>query len=134
MKIEFFTLSEAHRKDLEFLLHELSGKQRTISLEAHPNVYCVGAFDTDRLVGFAQLFIMPKTTFVMGHLEDVVVHPKYRKQGIGKKLLEEVIALAKEKGASVLNLTTREERKDATELFYSLGFTSPGNLTLRLSL
>ncbi|MDB5225281.1 MAG: GCN5-related N-acetyltransferase [Candidatus Adlerbacteria bacterium] len=105
-----------------------------MNLDAHPNVHCVGAFDGEKLVGFAQLFVLPKTTFTMSHLEDVIVHPEYRNQGIGKRLVEEAISLAKQKGVSVVNLTTREERKDAVALFEYFGFARPGNMTLRLVL
>lgn len=134
MDIRPFSLDESHRSDLEYLLFELSGEKRVLNLDTHHNVYCVGAFDGERLVGFAQLFLLPKTTFIMGYLEDVIVHSEYRNQGIGTKILTEVISLATQKGAKVINLTTRVEREAAVNLFHSLGFTSPGNIVLRLPL
>lgn len=131
MEIRLFTLDESHRDDLEHLLFELSGKKRTLNLATHQNVYCIGAFDQNRLVGFAQLFLMPKTAFTMSYLEDVIVHSEYRNQGIGTKMLKGVISLAKQKGAKVINLTTRIEREAAVNLFKSSGFISPGNTVLR---
>ncbi len=134
MDIRVFDLAEAYRTALEELLFQLSGKKRTIRLENHPNTYNIGAFDEEQLVGFAQLFILPKTTFTMGHLEDVIVHEAYRSQGIGRKLMEEVLVAAKREGCSVLSLTTRTERTEAQALFESFGFKDPGNMVLRLSL
>lgn len=134
MEVKLFTLDEAHRDDLGFLLAELSGKSRHLSLGSHSNVFCVGAFDGVRLIGFVQLFILPKTTFTTSHIEDLVVHPDYRRQGIGKRLLEGVILVAKENKADVISLTTRPERGGAVKLFEAVGFASPDNMTLRLVL
>jgi ribosomal protein S18 acetylase RimI-like enzyme len=134
MEVRLFDLEEKYRVDLEELLFQLSGKKRTLDLSNHPNALNIGAFDGDRLIGFAQLFVLPKTTFIMGHLEDVIVHSDYRGHGLGRKLMEVVISQAKEKECSVINLTTRPERAAAVDLYKSLGFTDPGNNVMRLNL
>jgi diamine N-acetyltransferase len=134
MEVHPFILEESHRGNLEELLLQLSKKKRNINLTVYPNVHCVGAFDNEKLVGFAQLFILPKTTFKIGQLEDVIVHTGCRGQGIGTKILNEVISIAKREGCAVINLTTRPERKEAWTLFESSGFIAPGNQALRLIL
>lgn len=134
MEVRPFQLEESFRENLDELLFQLSGKRRELDLNNYPNTYCIGVFDEKKLVGFAQLFVLSKTTFVMGHLEDVIVHSDYRGIGLGRKLLEEVISLAEENGCSVINLTTREERVEAISLFKSLGFIDPGNQVLRLKI
>lgn len=133
MDIRTFDLSETHREDLEALLFQLSGKERILSLTKHPNVWCVGAFDGEHLVGFAQLFVLPKTTFLMGYLEDVIVLEEYRGQGLGRKILDHVIKVAEEERCANITLTTRTERIAARSLFESVGFIEPGNHTLRLT-
>jgi phosphinothricin acetyltransferase len=134
MEVRSFDLGEAHRGDLEKLLFQLSGKKRELNLTKYSDVRCVGAFDEDRLIGFAQLFVLPKTTFVMGYLEDVIVLEEYRGQGLGRKILDKVIEVAKEQNCESITLTTRPERIAAKSLFESMGFAEPGNQTLRLTL
>lgn len=134
MEVRTFDLSEQYREELEVLLYQLSGKKRELDLAKYPNVRCVGAFDKERLIGFVQLFILPKTTFVMGYLEDVIVLEEYRGQGIGRKILERVIEVAKEEHCANITLTTRPERIEAKRLFEAMGFMEPGNRTLRLTL
>lgn len=134
MEVRTFDLAETHRENLGALLSQLSGKTRELNLTKHPNVRCVGVFDQDRLVGFAQLFILRKTTFTMGYLEDVIVLEEYRGQGLGRKILNRVIQVAKEEDCASITLTTRPERVEAMRLFETMGFVEPGNQTLRLTL
>lgn len=134
MEVHTFDISEKHRENLEALLFQLSGRRRELNLTTQPNVRCVGAFDQDHLVGFAQLFILCKTTFSMGYLEDLVVLEEYRGQGLGRKILGMVIDVAKEEGCTSITLTTRPERVEARGLFEAMGFVEPGNQTLRLTL
>lgn len=131
MKVRTFELAEKHRADLEELLYQLSGKKRHLHLARYSNVHCIGAFDDERLVGFAQLFLLPKPTFTIAHLEDVIVHTQYREQGLGAALMEEVLSTAEREGASVVQLTTRDERDVAQKLFARFGFTRPNNFILR---
>lgn len=134
MEVRVFSLREENRSDLEELLFQLSGKIRIAKIVRYQNVYNIGAFDAEKLVGFAQLFVLPKTTFTMGHLEDVVVSTEYQGKGLGRRIVSSAIELAKEKDCSVVNLTTRPEREDAVKLYTSLGFTNPGNNVYRLNL
>ena len=129
-----FNLTEKYRADLEELLFQLSGKERTLSLTNYPNTFAVGAFDAGRLIGFAQLFILHKTTFIFAHLEDVIVHSDYRRQGIAKRIMEEIVSLAKSKNADRINLTVRKEREAAISLYEELGFISQETKVYRLEI
>lgn len=53
------------------------------------NSLCFGVYDNDRQIAFARV-ITDYTTFAW--LCDVIVHEEYRGQGIGKWLLEELLA------------------------------------------
>lgn len=57
-----------------------------------------------------------------GSLEDFVVDTKYRKRGIGKKLLFFAVDQAKKLGIKSLHFTSRPERVAANHLYTSLGF------------
>lgn len=48
----------------------------------------VGAWDGDRLVGFARAVT---DGYFRAYIEDVVVHPDYQRQGIGRQLLTRLL-------------------------------------------
>ena len=55
-------------------------------------------------------------------IEDVVVDVSYRGQGIGKKIMDEALRLAKEYGASGVMLTSNPRRVSANHLYQKMGF------------
>ena len=50
-------------------------------------------------------------------VEDLAVHPDWRSRGIGKRLLDEAKAWARERGATRLQLDTSERRVDAHRFY-----------------
>jgi ribosomal protein S18 acetylase RimI-like enzyme len=66
--------------------------------------------------------------------EDLVVHNEYRKQGIGAKLLEHVIAQARAEGLLRLTLLTDMQNERAQVLYRKLGFTGSPMKPMRLKL
>ena len=134
IRIQAFTLEEKYRDDIVELLFQLSHERRDVNLENHPNSHFVGAFDKDKLIGIAQIFILRKTSFTFGLLEDVIVDERYRGQNIGTRLVRETINIAKRNGANRINLTSRPERIEARKLFESLGFMKQDTDVFRLEL
>jgi ribosomal protein S18 acetylase RimI-like enzyme len=88
----------------------------------------VGAFDGDRLVGLAawhreEMRKMHHKGFVWG----VFIAPSHRGQGLARRLLEAVIALARRAdGILQLNLTAAAGNAPALALYESLGFVAYG--------
>jgi GNAT superfamily N-acetyltransferase len=66
--------------------------------------------------------------------EDLVVSPDYRKQGIGAKLLEHVIAQARAQGLLRLTLLTDMQNERAQVMYRKLGFTGSPMKPMRLKL
>ncbi|HYG54915.1 MAG TPA: GNAT family N-acetyltransferase [Burkholderiales bacterium] len=66
--------------------------------------------------------------------EDLVVSPDYRKQGIGAKLLEFVIAQARAQGLLRLTLLTDMQNEQAQVLYRRLGFVGSPMKPMRLKL
>jgi len=60
----------------------------------------IGAFQKDQLVGFAVFFDLPEliTGLRIGQLEDIYVHPDSRRQGIGRKMVETLVAEGQSRG------------------------------------
>lgn len=61
----------------------------------NPNIICLVAEVEDQLVGTATLNLLQKTDRVAGQIEDVVVNENYKKKGIGRSLIKELINKAK---------------------------------------
>jgi GNAT superfamily N-acetyltransferase len=61
-----------------------------------------------------------------GFFEDVFVEESYRGQGLGTKIVEEVIKTAKENGCYKLICTSRHENDRVHDLYSKLGFKNHG--------
>ena len=56
------------------------------------------------------------------HINNVAVDPAWRRRGITRRLLEEVMARARANGGEFISLEVREKNLPAQELYRSLGF------------
>lgn len=56
------------------------------------------------------------------HVTNVVVSPEFRGQGIGRKLMNEMLVKAREKGAVCATLELRKSNEVALKLYESMGF------------
>ena len=84
------------------------------------------ALDGDRVVGWADVFPhWPHATAHRGNL-GIGVHPRYRGQGIGKRLLEACIAKAWAKGMTRIDLESRADNLTAIRLYERVGFEHEG--------
>jgi ribosomal protein S18 acetylase RimI-like enzyme len=96
-------------------------------IEPGPNQIVFGAFDVGRLVGIAglkreKLEQIAHRATVWG----VAVDPDHREQGIAKKLLQRLIAHARDQGVLQIQLAVAVENRPAQALYRSLGFKSFG--------
>ena len=66
--------------------------------------------------------------------EDLVVHADYRRQGIGARLLEHVIAQARAEGILRLTLLTDMQNEQAQVLYRRLGFVGSPMKPMRLKI
>ena len=94
-----------------------SGKQRPKLREAIQNsTYVVTAWSGDKMVGLARCISDDVSIF---YLQDILIHPKYQRQGVGRKLLLKCLERFEHVRMKVL-LTDDEERQ---RIFYeSLGY------------
>jgi GNAT superfamily N-acetyltransferase len=94
------------------------------------------AKDGPRVVAMASLLYTVSTAEggKAALFEDLVVSPDYRKQGIGAKLLEYVIAQARGEGVLRMTLLTDMQNEQAQVLYRRLGFVGSPMKPMRLKI
>ena len=122
------TWSEADFSDLAGLMIQLSPRLslteerlRTV-LEDRAIRLFVARDAGGRIVGCASLCLMEALSGKKGRVEDVVVCEECRGAGVGRRLVEHVVAEARAMGLEELQLTSRPSRVAANGLYRSLGF------------
>lgn len=91
--------------------------------------------ENDREIARAYLYIMHNDLHrePFGLLEDVYVAEDNRGQGLGTKLIKQVIEVAKDRGCYKLIATSRKSRPKVHQLYNKLGFQKYG-LEFRIDL
>ena len=80
--------------------------------------------DDVKIIGMASMVFLPRlnrTTLEM-YIPELVVLEKYHNQGIGKKLINSCIVLAKEKKCHRIRLESGNQRKESHQFYKHLGF------------
>ncbi|HVB06974.1 MAG TPA: GNAT family N-acetyltransferase [Acidimicrobiales bacterium] len=88
----------------------------------------------DRIVGTLTLQTFRLLTGVRAWIEDVVVDEAARGRGAGSALVERAVAVARERGAVTVDLTSRPSREAANALYRRLGFSERETNVYRVSL
>ena len=73
------------------------------------NIHSLVLLNDKKVVGYGSIIIETKIRGgKMGHIEDIVIHPHYRKMGLGKLLLNALFDIAKEKNCYKTALQCKE--------------------------
>ena len=80
------------------------------------------AKEDEKPIGYAGMF----TVLDEGYVTNIGVMPKYRRKGIGKRLLEELTQFCVENKLAFLSLEVRPSNTPAINLYKSFGFVSEG--------
>ena len=83
----------------------------------------IDRLSTDQIVGTYTSVIFRIPTGNTIRIEDVIVDENRRGEGIGKKMIQHAVDIAKSAGVNKIELTTHEWRIEANKLYQSLGFT-----------
>jgi ribosomal protein S18 acetylase RimI-like enzyme len=87
-----------------------------------------------RIAGTLTLAIFSIPTGIRARIEDVVVAPEARRQGVAEALTNEALRLARKSGARTIDLTSSPSREAANRLYERLGFTLRDTNVYRLML
>jgi ribosomal protein S18 acetylase RimI-like enzyme len=115
---------EKQRRALEFILRDPSRARIFVAREA------------GKVIAMAALHFTTSTAEggKAAWFEDCIVRPEYRRQGIGKALLEFVLAQARAEGALRVTLLTDADNERAQALYRKAGFGDSSMLAMRLKL
>lgn len=105
-------------------------------IQARPGDQILLGVQGDEVVAMMQLTFIPGLSHqgaMRAQVESVRVKGTTRGQGIGKLLFQHAIALSKEAGCAVVQLTTDRRREDAARFYESLGF-KPSHLGMKLAI
>jgi ribosomal-protein-alanine N-acetyltransferase len=86
-------------------------------LDNPQSIFLVALAD-NKVVGYAGLWIVVDE----GHITTVAVSPEHRRNGIGRKLTEEVLSRGIEQGIVCATLEVRASNEAAIKLYEELGF------------
>lgn len=75
-----------------------------------------------RVVGYAGMWVLVDEA----HLTNIAVHPEWRGLGLGRALMEEMLARARSFGVRAMTLEVRPSNLPAVRLYASLGFVERG--------
>ncbi len=126
-----------NKNDLPSLLNlyvQLDEKNRALSaenvegiwkeIEENKNIFYIGAVDGEKVVSTCYLAIIPNLTYgkAIGFIENVVTDENYRKQGLGRKVINRALQIAREHNCYKAILQSGIARTQAHEFYKSLGF------------
>ncbi|HZQ46960.1 MAG TPA: GNAT family N-acetyltransferase [Verrucomicrobiae bacterium] len=97
-------------------------------------IYC--ACDGDNVVGMVSILFTVSTAEGgrAAWLEDMIVHPDWRGQGIGERLLNEAVSGVRAAGCTRVTLLTDATNSSAVRFYQRAGFTRSQMVPFRLSL
>lgn len=84
----------------------------------------VAELDDIEIVGMVSIVFLPRLNRITleMYIPELVVLEKYQNQGIGKKLINSCIALAKEKKCHRIRLESGNQRKESHQFYKNVGF------------
>lgn len=95
------------------------------TIEADPDNILLVVCRDGEVVGNLQLTFTPYLTYHgswRATIENVRVAAAYRDQGLGSRMMEYAIGLAREKDCAIVQLTSNKARRDAHRFYERLGF------------
>jgi ribosomal protein S18 acetylase RimI-like enzyme len=121
-------LDEYYDIEKQCFEREAFTKQQIAYLLTDYNAVGLAARVSGEIAGFVigRIDIVRNASF--GHILTVDILPSYRRKGIAQKLLREIEAIFREKGAKECRLEAREDNAAALSLYRKLGYKKAGTL------
>lgn len=124
--MDYVLMNESHAAQV-FQIEELCfnppwSEQSIRSELVNPLSLWLVAVDNGAVVGY----VGSQTVLGESDMMNLAVHPDYRRSGVGRRLVEELIMHLKEQGSYALLLEVRVSNEPAIALYDQLGFACVG--------
>ena len=103
-------------------------KQQIAYLLSDYNTLALVARENSDIAGFIIAQIEVEENQLFGHIITLNVPPKYRRKGVGSKMLKEIEELLKQKGITECKLEVREDNSAALKLYLKSDYQKIGKL------
>lgn len=122
---ELLALSQLYQELMGQQTNQLKLEQVYRTIQHNEQYIILGAFDEEQLVGSLMGIICHDLVgdckpFMV--IENVIVSPVVRRQGVGKKLMQEIENMARQRDCYYIIFVSGEQRKDAHQFYERLGF------------
>ncbi|MFW5879395.1 MAG: GNAT family N-acetyltransferase [bacterium] len=127
-QLEFVKLLGCYMEDSMGLGEKVDEKKRISAfqgLSEIPTAFVLFAINEDNYIGMATCFYSFSTFHAKNliNIHDIIILPDYRGKGVGKKLMQEIIKMAKNNNCIKVTLEVRHDNNRAKSLYRSLGFS-----------
>ena len=94
-------------------------------LAKHPSSFVLFILSDEQIVGLATCFINFSTFSAKSviNIHDLIIDQRYRGKGLGRKLIQTIEDIAKERKYGKITLEVRDDNYTAQQLYYDQGFT-----------
>lgn len=122
---ELLALSQLYQELMGQQTNQLKLEQVYRTIQHNEQYIILGAFDEEQLVGSLMGIICHDLVgdckpFMV--IENVIVSPLVRRQGVGKKLMQEIENMARQRDCYYIIFVSGEQRKEAHQFYERLGF------------
>lgn len=113
------------QKDSEIELFRKLVKQYTNDTDKK---ILIAELDGIEIIGMVSIVFLPRLNRISRELyiPELIVREKFQNQGIGKKLINSCISIAKEKKCHRIRLESGNQRKESHKFYKKLGFEQSG--------
>lgn len=114
-----FAPSRRWREEYRYFIHSLLGREDALALVALDGGTVAG-------YGVGRLSILPAFFEIRrrGYIHDVVTRERYRRHGIGRRLVETLLGWMREGGITTVELTVAIQNQEAVAFWARMGFTT----------
>jgi len=122
---ELLALSEIYQELMGQQTNQSKLEQVYRTIQHNEQYIILGAFDEEQLVGSLMGIICHDLVgdckpFMV--IENVIVSPLVRRQGVGNKLMQEIENMARQRDCYYIIFVSGEQRKEAHQFYERLGF------------
>ena len=121
-------LDRLHEIETQCFEKEAFTKKQITQLLTEYNAISLIAKVDSEIAGFVIGRASVDRNALNGHILTLDVSPRHRRKGVGKKLLQEIERIFKEKGAEACYLEVREGNAAALSLYLEFGYRKIGEL------